>query len=231
MKKIGLLFACVLVAGCGGGKRDTKEPVAQAPAPVEPAAVEPATYAPDEPTEAEAPTAEEEPAAPAEEDTTMAYAPPKQEPATVIATAELKAVKDDASMGTITFENAGDGTITITGEFTGLKKNGVHAIYIYENGDCSKKGKKIGKHLNPTKQKHGPPDSATRHAGDFGNLTADEAGNATFSMTTDSLSLDPNDIGRADTIVNRAVVIHTKKDTKKGNAGAPLACGVITLSQ
>jgi Cu-Zn family superoxide dismutase len=132
-------------------------------------------------------------------------------------------------MGTLTFEAAGDGSITITGEFTGLKKKGMHAMYIHETGDCSKKGKKVGKHLNPTGSKHGPPASAQRHAGDFGDLTADEAGNATFSMTTDSVSLDPNDIGRADTIVNRSVVIYAKKDNKKGTPGAALACGVITL--
>jgi Cu/Zn superoxide dismutase len=34
---------------------------------------------------------------------------------------------------------------------------------------------------------------------------------------------------RPDSILNRAVVIHAKKDDKKGNGGAALACGVITL--
>jgi len=84
----------------------------------------------------------------------------------------------------------------------------------------------VGGHLNPTKAKHGPPSSANRHAGDFGNLTADEEGNATFSMTTDSVTMEE---GRADSILGRAIAIHAKKDDKKGSGGPVLACGVITL--
>lgn len=230
MKKLGTMFACALIAACAGSKSDPKEPVAQAPA-ADPLPATPATYEPTEPIEdeASAPTGDEAAPTP-EEDSTMAYAPP-QPPATVTAMAELKSVKGDTSMGTITFERDDAGLITITGEFTGLKKKGTHALYIHENGDCSAKAKKVGKHLNPTGAKHGPPAAAERHAGDFGNITADESGTATFSMTTDSLSLDPADIGRADTIVNRSIVIHAKKDNKKGNAGAAIACGVITLSQ
>ena len=145
--------------------------------------------------------------------------------APMTATAELKSVKDDSSMGTITFTKTDDGKVLIEGNFTGLGKKGPKAIYIHEKGDCSKKGANVGGHLNPTKAKHGPPSSGTRHAGDFGDLQVDESGNATFSMETDSITMD--DVGRADTIINRSIVIHEKKDAKSGNAGKPLACGVI----
>ena len=93
------------------------------------------------------------------------------------------------------------------------------------NGDCSNKGRKVGKHLDPTKQKHGPPASSTRHAGDFGNIEIAKDGTGTFQMNTDSLSFEA---GRADTVTGRAIVVHAKADHAKGNAGLPIACGVIT---
>jgi Cu-Zn family superoxide dismutase len=142
-----------------------------------------------------------------------------------IAKAEMTSIKDGSSIGTLTFELGTDGQVTVTGDFTGLAK-GDHAIYIHEKGDCSNKAKNVGGHLNPTHQKHGAVSAAKRHEGDFGNVTADKDGNATFSMTTDSVSMEPD---RPDSILNRAVVIHVKKDSKSGNAGAPLACGVITM--
>jgi Cu-Zn family superoxide dismutase len=152
---------------------------------------------------------------------------PVHVPVTVTATAELTAMKGDASMGKLTFVREDAGPITIRGEFTGLKKNGEHAFYIHKNGDCSKRGTKVGAHLDPTGAKHGPPASSQRHAGDLGNLTADDAGNATFTMTTDSVTIEAD---RPDSVLNRAIVIHTKKDDKAGNGGPALACGVIALS-
>jgi Cu-Zn family superoxide dismutase len=142
-----------------------------------------------------------------------------------IAKAEMTSIKDGSSIGTLTFELGSDGQVTINGDFTGLAK-GDHAIYIHEKGDCSNKAKNVGGHLNPTHQKHGSVGSPKRHEGDFGNITADKDGAATFSMTTDSVSMEPD---RPDSILNRAVVIHVKKDSKSGNAGAAFACGVITM--
>jgi len=160
---------------------------------------------------------------------TTAPAPTPSTPAapeTKIARAELKSIKDGSSMGTITFTDDGTGQITITADFTGLGKKSTHALYIHENGDCSNKAKKVGPHLNPTKAKHGGLASSMRHAGDFGNITADEAGDATFSTQTDSITIDG---ANPDSVVGRAVVIHAKKDDKKGSGGAALACGVVEM--
>lgn len=222
MKKLGMMFACVLLAAACGGSNGSQPAAPRAATETVPETQEAAYEAP---AEAEAPPVDDPmpEAAPVE--------PPAPEPvaaATLVARAELKAVKDDAVIGTVTFEAGADGQITITGEFTGLKKKGVHAFYVHENGDCSNKGKKVGKHLDPTKAKHGPPASSVRHAGDFGNLTADEAGNATFSMMTDSVTLEGD---RPDSVLDRAVVIHARKDDKKGSGGPALACGVIQLSE
>jgi Cu-Zn family superoxide dismutase len=226
--KIGMLFACVMLAACGGSKTQPSQ------RPTQPAEPQPQASLPENRDEIYASrTPDAEPASgdvgtePAE--TTPEVAPVTEVPivAQTVATAELVTISGGKPMGTITFTRGDDGMITITGEFAGLKKTSVHAIYIHENGDCSNKGKKVGGHLNPTKVKHGPPASSQRHAGDFGNLTADDAGNAVFTMTTDSVTMEAD---RPDSILNRSVVIHSKKDDKKGNAGTPLACGVIVLA-
>ena len=197
---------------CGGGARESsREPTPQENTPVAAApAAEPAA----------APAAPAPAAAPEE----AAATPAASAPGTAVAKADLKMVSGDKSLGTITFEKA-DKTININGQFSGLKK-GQYALYIHSKGDCSDKGRKVGDHLNPTKAKHGPPASAMRHAGDFGNLTFDKDGNASFQMATDSITMEP---GRADSVVGRAVVVHARKDTAKGSAGAPVACGVVML--
>ncbi len=203
--------------GCGGSGESSREPTPQENQPVASApAAEPAPSATAPAAEPAAPAA----AAPEE----AAATPAATAPAGEIAKADLKMVSGDKSLGTITFERT-DKTITINGQFSGLKK-GQYALYIHSKGDCSDKGKKVGDHLNPTKAKHGPPASAMRHAGDFGNVTFDKEGNATFQMTTDSITLEAD---RADGVVGRAVVVHARKDNAKGSAGAPVACGVVMI--
>jgi superoxide dismutase, Cu-Zn family len=229
MNKIGMSLACLLVA-CGGSS--SKRPTQPAPAPAR--AEAPATTETHRMPHDTHDTHGDEIAgdeAIDEQDTVLASGRGVTEPAEagrLIATADVKAIKDGSSIGTLRFERWSDGTVEITGQFSGLKKKGIHALYIHENGDCSNKAKKVGGHLNPTKAKHGPPSSSVRHAGDFGNLVADEAGDATFSMTTDSITLDGD---RGDSVLNRAVVVHSGKDNMKGSAGAPLACGVIQLEE
>jgi len=146
--------------------------------------------------------------------------------ATTQAEADVKLLKGSTSIGTLRFEQQGN-QVLITGQFTGLSP-GMHGFHIHENGDCGgKAAKNAGAHFNPTGAKHGPPESGNRHAGDFGNLTVDEGGNASFEMKTDSLTVTPG----ADSVVGRAIVIHAKKDNGKtqpsGASGTPIACGVI----
>jgi Cu-Zn family superoxide dismutase len=202
MKRTGMLCALVLAA-CGGGQKSTlpmaaSSEEASAEAMANPSPPPPAPT----PAQAEPP----KPAAPAQ------------------ALAMLTSVKDGKDVGTVSFELGSDNVIVIQGEFRDLPA-GKHAFYVYENGDCSNKGRKVGKHLDPTKQKHGPPSASARHAGDFGNIEIAKDGTGTFSMSTDSLSFEA---GRADTITGRAIVVHAKADNAKGNAGAPIACGVIS---
>ena len=78
--------------------------------------------------------------------------------------------------------------------------------------------------------KHGGPNDAVRHAGDFGNITADASGKATFKTVDAHISFDgPN------SIVGRGVIVHANPDDlvsqtpTPGNAGPRVACGVIKV--
>jgi Cu-Zn family superoxide dismutase len=148
---------------------------------------------------------------------------PKPAAAPSQAIAMMTTIKGGKDVGTVSFELGSDNVVVIQGDFHDLPK-GKHAFYIHEGSDC----KKMGSHLDPTKQKHGPPSSGTRHAGDFGNVEIDKDGSGQFQMSTDSLSFEA---GRADTLTGRTLVIHAKADNRAGNAGPAIACGVISERQ
>jgi len=98
---------------------------------------------------------------------------------------ELKDVR-----GTITFTQTKSGVLVVA-EVSGLKPNAKHGFHIHQWGNTSdlETGKATGGHYDPTEQAdHGLPNShehdgethymAGGHAGDLGNLEADENGNA-----------------------------------------------------
>lgn len=81
--------------------------------------------------------------------------------------------------------------------------------------------------------KHGSRISEERHFGDFGNIEANDNGEAHFEFSIPSgSSLFGND-----SIYNKTLVIHKSEDDlgirgndgsmKTGNAGSRLACGVV----
>lgn len=134
----------------------------------------------------------------------------------------------DKVKGTLTFAEAGDG-VRVTGEITGLTP-GPHGFHVHEKGDLSDpKLVSAGGHFNPDKAKHGGPDSHERHAGDLGNITADDKGVAKVDMTMKGISL----AGEANGIVGRSIIVHAKADDLKtdpsGNSGDRIAGGVIKL--
>jgi Cu-Zn family superoxide dismutase len=117
--------------------------------------------------------------------------------------------------------------VRVDAEIAGLSP-GAHGFHIHEKGDCSAAdGMSAGGHFNPQSKKHGAPDSADHHAGDLGNLTADEYGKATIAMTFDGISVGKG----TDGIVGRGVIVHANADDLKtdptGNAGGRIGCGVV----
>jgi superoxide dismutase, Cu-Zn family len=122
-----------------------------------------------------------------------------------------------------------EGGVRVTAELRGLKP-GKHGFHIHALGDCSAPdGTSSGGHYNPMGKAHGGPDSAERHVGDLGNITADKSGRASYDRVDRYLSLKG-----PYSIVGHAVIVHAGEDDfvsqPTGNAGARVACGVIGIA-
>lgn len=146
---------------------------------------------------------------------------------TLKATAVVKPYQDNKVSGLVTFTKVPNG-IKIVADIEGLKP-GKHGFHVHEHGDCSgNDGMKAGGHFNPTHSKHGGPDSAERHVGDFGNLEADAKGYAHYERVDNLISLEGEN-----SIVGRSIMIHADPDDfvtqPTGNSGPRIACGKIEL--
>ena len=134
--------------------------------------------------------------------------------------------------GTITFHQTGD-KVHITGEISGLTPNAKHAIHIHETGDLSAPDlSSAGGHYNPENHPHGAP--ATQgavHAGDLGNLQADDKGVAKMDLTVENITVG----GSKNDILGKPVIIHAKADDLKsqpsGDAGGRIGGGLIELQK
>ncbi|MEP2775453.1 MAG: superoxide dismutase family protein [Luteolibacter sp.] len=144
--------------------------------------------------------------------------------------AVINPVGDSNVKGTVAFEKEGDG-VRVTAKVGGLEPNTKHGIHVHEFGDLgSPDAESAGGHFNPDGHDHAMPDNDTRHAGDFGNLTADEEGVATLSLLVKNLKLGPGPQG----ILGRAVIVHENEDDggqPTGNAGGRIGAGVIGISK
>jgi superoxide dismutase, Cu-Zn family len=143
--------------------------------------------------------------------------------------AKLNPASGSQVTGTVTFTAAGDGAQAVL-DIIGLKP-GKHGFHIHDKGDCSDpKANSAGAHFNPTHSHHGGPDTAERHAGDFGNIEADASGKVHVELKMKGLKLSG-----ADSIVGKSVIVHEKEDDLKtdptGNSGDRVACGVIEAAQ
>lgn len=141
------------------------------------------------------------------------------------AVAILHPTEGNQVQGTVTFTEV-EGGVLIIADVSNLTP-GKHGFHVHEHGDCSAHdASSAGGHFNPTKSKHGGPDSAERHVGDLGNLEADKDGNAHYERVDKLLTLNG-----PDTIVTRSVVVHAGEDDfttqPTGNSGPRIACGVI----
>ena len=149
---------------------------------------------------------------------------PFYQPATR-AVAVVRPTRGNTVMGVVMFNQQKDG-VHIRTLMTGLTP-GKHGFHIHELGDCSSAdGTSAGDHFNPTRCVHGAPDSHDRHAGDLGNLNADESGEAIYHTIDNRITLNGHH-----SIIGRSVIVHEQEDDlttqPTGNAGARIACGVI----
>ena len=145
------------------------------------------------------------------------------------AVAVLHATAGNKCQGTVRFTQDGD-SVKVVADIKGLVPGQKHAFHIHQFGDCSSSdGMSAGGHYNPENHQHGLPEAENRHAGDLGNLQADNDGKAHYEITVKNISV----AGLKNPIVGRGVIVHAKVDDGSqpvGNAGARIACGVIGVA-
>lgn len=146
---------------------------------------------------------------------------------TVELLAVLKPTEGNSASGVITFTTLPDGKVLVAGQVSGLTPNSEHGFHIHQYGDIrSADGTSLGDHYDPLHMEHAMPTAEMRHAGDFGNIKANDQGVAEVKLVVDNISLS----GQKSPIIGRGLVVHANRDDGSqptGNAGARIAVGVI----
>ncbi len=109
---------------------------------------------------------------------------------------------------------------------------GPHGFHIHAVGKCDPPNfTSAGGHFNPDGKKHGLKNPAGPHAGDLPNLVVGSDGSVSAEVIASQVTLElgKNSLFRRD---GSALVIHAAPDDDTtdpaGNAGARIACGVIS---
>jgi Cu-Zn family superoxide dismutase len=111
---------------------------------------------------------------------------------------------------------------------------GEHAIHIHQNAKCDPPAfTSAGPHFNPAGKKHGIDNPEGHHNGDMPlNLTVGADGMVKTSFLAKDVTLDPSAPNSVFANGGTAMVVHAQADDMKsdpaGNAGARIACGLIT---
>jgi superoxide dismutase, Cu-Zn family len=133
------------------------------------------------------------------------------------------------------------GTITVRQHKQGVRfylmlkdlPTGVHAFHVHETASCVPPDfKSSGGHFNPTHAHHGLKNPAGPHAGDMVNITIGPSGSSHQVIDNPRVTLEPGKPNSLFANGGTALVIHAGVDDMMsdpaGNAGARIACGVIT---
>jgi superoxide dismutase, Cu-Zn family len=135
------------------------------------------------------------------------------------------------SVGTAVLSAAPSGGVQIALDLNHLPP-GEHAIHVHQNAKCEPpKFTTAEGHFNPDKKKHGLSNPEGPHAGDMPDFTVATDGTAKTTVIAPNLTYTE---GPHSVFSNggTALMIHASADDMKsdpaGNAGARIACGVIT---
>ncbi len=133
-------------------------------------------------------------------------------------------------VGTAELTQTPDG-VKIAIAVSGLTR-GQHAFHIHTVAKCERPDfKSAGAHFNPYNKKHGLKNPDGPHAGDMENIQVDSNGTGKAEVVNKQVTLaeGPNSLFHEG---GTAIVIHASPDDNitdpAGNAGARIACGVIT---
>jgi len=163
---------------------------------------------------------------------------PKEETAAPETAAPEQAQTAKAELKNASGESVGTGTFTQTAEGVTIEVHvnnltpGEHGIHIHDVGTCEPPDfNSAGGHFNPGGHQHGSMNPQGKHAGDLGNITVGSDGHGMSSVTSSDITL-----GEGDNSLfhpgGTSLMIHADVDDNKtdpsGNAGARIACGVIT---
>ncbi len=140
------------------------------------------------------------------------------------AVAVLASTSGSDTRGIILFEQQDD-HVQISGKVINLEP-GKHGFHIHQFGDLTKAdGTAAGGHYAPEGHQHGAPGKSS-HAGDLGNITANEQGTAMIDIKAEDLKLH--------LILGRAIVVHGGEDDltsqPSGAAGPRVGVGVIGIA-
>ena len=163
------------------------------------------------------------------------------EPKTTVPTAQSTAKQAVANLasasgslvsGKVTLMPMGDG-VHLTGTVGGLPPNSTHGFHVHEKGDCSAvDASSAGPHFNPFTSVHGRANAGDHHSGDMDNVVSNAEGVVQLNVHLNGVTLGG---GAINDIAGRALVVHAAPDDytsqPAGNAGARVACGVITVTQ
>jgi Cu-Zn family superoxide dismutase len=126
-----------------------------------------------------------------------------------------------------------EGIVTIKIEVSGLAPKSYHGFHIHKSGDLRRGCDSCCSHYNPDDNEHGGLEDENSHAGDLGNIYADESGVCNITLSTDKFFVEE--------IIGRSIIIHESmddlgrgghKDSKTtGNSGKRIACAVIGFSE
>ncbi|XP_049884444.1 titin-like [Pectinophora gossypiella] len=137
-------------------------------------------------------------------------------------------------MGVIRFQQCPEGPLVADGTIDGLDP-GEHGLHVRNSGDLSMGCLSLGDHYNPHgSPSHGGPNDPKecRHAGDLGNVVADETGRACFRIMDCVLNVQ-DIVGRSVAVTERCDDLGRGSDPRSkvdGNSGKPVGCGIIARS-
>jgi superoxide dismutase, Cu-Zn family len=150
------------------------------------------------------------------------------------ATAQLED-NDGNSIGDATFTEGPNG-VTINANLQPGQQGvepGEHGIHIHETGEISPDFEAAGEHFNPTSAQHGFNNSEGPHGGDLENMIVNDDGSASYTTTTDALTLSGGQNSILDSDGSALVIYQSADDYQtdpSGESGDRVAAGVIRES-